>query len=265
MVTDCAFTGYGITGTAPPVNGRPAWWVNYDSLAWEYAPGAWAQLSTRIQPVTGALHVPAKDVDGWIALQGKNGSITPPSAAALALLEKVASHVKYGQAQPIAFPFQYSSPLPSGWQLRSTTFTILGNMLLGASINAGPAADPSALSVGGSISQLSTGASWSGKFGCGRAYGQAATVTRYGVSWTDRVINEPGKHVEMLCSTGVLSSTEKGLVNGLMIGIDVDKSIPGSNAPLPGSASLGGAFGVFARLRVFSATHPSAWTTAPLG
>jgi hypothetical protein len=39
---------------------------------------------------------------------------------------------------------------------------------------------------------------------------------------------------------------------------------PGSNAPLPGSAELGGALGVLARLR-FLGTSPAGWTTAPLG
>ncbi|MCW2933447.1 MAG: hypothetical protein JWM19_4409 [Actinomycetia bacterium] len=52
--------------------------------------------------------------------------------------------------------------------------------------------------------------------------------------------------------------------NGLDVGISLDMNTPGSNAPLPGSTSLGGAFGVFTRLKLLG-TDPADWTSAPLG
>jgi hypothetical protein len=71
-----------------------------------------------------------------------------------------------------------------------------------------------------------------------------------------RVLGEQDKHWENLCTTGT--------VNGVT-GIDVslDMNTPGSNAPLPGSAGLGGALGVLERTR-FLGADPAAWTTAPL-
>jgi hypothetical protein len=40
---DAAFT---VTGAAPNINGRPAFWTDHGSgVAWEYAPDAWSELS----------------------------------------------------------------------------------------------------------------------------------------------------------------------------------------------------------------------------
>lgn len=46
--------------------------------------------------------------------------------------------------------------------------------------------------------------------------------------------------------------------------VNLDQKSPGSNAPLPGAAQLGGAFGIYSRLRLLG-TDPSGWTSAPLG
>jgi len=272
---DCAFSGYGITGTATSIDGRPAYWVHYDSLAWEYAPGAWATLTAQVQPQQGGGPV-SSFANGWMMRLAKNlvartvredsaisniidnepqlairkGYVVLPSAATLALLEKVAGRVKFGQEQPIVSPFQLAGGLPAGWQLSpqdAVSFRVSGGRLLGTGISAGPAADPTALSAGASAPD---------GYGCNFVNGQSAYVTRYGVSWIYRVIDEVDKHVEMLCSTEP--------VDGLDIAISLDMNTPGSNAPLPGSASLGGVFGVFTRMK-FLGANPANWTPAPLG
>jgi len=46
--------------------------------------------------------------------------------------------------------------------------------------------------------------------------------------------------------------------------MSLDMNTPGSNAPLPGSAELGGALGALALTR-FLGTAPTAWTTIPVG
>ncbi|HEY6786690.1 MAG TPA: hypothetical protein VI365_05215 [Trebonia sp.] len=282
VTQDCAFSGYGITGIAPAIDGRLAYWVHYDSLAWEYAPGAWATLTATVQPrsdggpvssfANGWTMRVAKDLaartvkeDSAISniinnepqLAIKRGYVIPPSASTLAVLEKVASQVTFGQKQPIVFPFQMSGGLPSGWQLNSASYQMSGDKLIGTSIGFGSALDPSA----GSVTAMSpTG------YGCDFVTGQSSYVTRYGVSWIYRVIGETDKRVQMLCSTGSADSTatSAGLVNGLQVWVNLDENSPGSNAPLPGVAQFGGAFGIYSRLK-FLGTNPAGWTSAPLG
>ena len=87
--------------------------------------------------------------------------------------------------------------------------------------------------------------------------GQSSYVTRLGVQFAYRVLNETNKYWETLCTTGT--------VNGLVPYIAMDMNVPGSNAPLPGSVQLGGALGVLGRIRGFLGTDPAHWTTTPLG
>jgi hypothetical protein len=182
----------------------------------------------------------------------KDGQLIAPSAQTRELLHAVASAVKFGATQPVVFPFRLTGGLPAGWQLSplyAVSFQPYGGKLLGTGISAGSAADPTALSVSASLPD-GTGSD------CNFVAGQSSYFTKYGVSWVYRVIDEVDKHVQMLCSTEP--------VDGLDVGISLDMNTPGSNAPLPGSASLGGAFGVFTRMK-FLGTRPSGWTSAPLG
>ena len=278
LTTDCAFSGYGITGTASPVNGRPAYWVHYDSLAWQYAPGAWAVLVAEIPPLRGK--PTPSSAYGWTLGPGKNtpsaqvllkdptigkiidadpslaiakGYVIPPTAATLALVHQVAAQVKFGQKQPLVFPFQMSGGLPSGWQLNSTSFQVSGNTAVGTSIGFGSALDTSA----GSVSASSPNG-----YGCNFVTGQSSYVTRYGVSWIYRIIVAAGQQSQSLCSTGS-TGTPVGLVDGLQVWVNLDESSPGSNAPLPGVIKLGGAFGIYSRLK-FLGADPTDWTTQPL-
>lgn len=108
-----------------------------------------------------------------------------------------------------------------------------------------PAPDSTALSLG------------YGPGPCNFFDGQSSYLTRLGVRWVYRVLSEPDKHWENLCTTGTVNA-----VAG--IDVSVDMNTPGSNAPLPGSEELGGALGVLARTRFLGAS-PAGWTTAPLG
>jgi hypothetical protein len=221
---------------APDVNGRPAWYFGYgDSIAWEYAPSAWATLGAGMDETTPASYAQER----------------APSTQTKALLHQVASQVKFGQQQPIVLPFQMSAGLPKGWVLNSVSFQVSGNKLIGTGIGFGSALNPSA----GSVSASSpTG------YGCNFVAGQSSYVTKYGVSWIYRVIGQATKQVEMLCSTG----SSDGLVDGLQVWVNLDEDSPGSKVPLPGVAQFGGAFGIYSRLK-FLGADPSGWTTAPLG
>jgi hypothetical protein len=266
----CDDDGFAATGVAPDVGGRPAVWINYSGgIAWEYAPGAWASLGTSITPAADEPHSRRAAAErGWVVTPRtsadrrargmtpaqvraaiKKGGLIPPSATTLALLVRVASHVRYGQTAPLAFPFRLTGALPNGWRLTQVSFGVSGGRLIGNGVEAGPVADPTALSVGGSTMPVPTG--------CNFVTGQSSYVTRLGGQWVYRVLDETDKQWQSLCASGV--------VNGVAgVEVSMDMNTPGSNAPLPGSAELGGVLGVLTRLR-FLGPHPAAWTTTPLG
>jgi hypothetical protein len=97
-----------ILGTAPEVNGHPAYWTD-SGLAWEYAGGGWAELDAL--PYLGSVtSVPP----GWLGPAGAVSRtcsrpnlsvpltcVTPPdgpmSAQTRATLEKIASHIEWQQ------------------------------------------------------------------------------------------------------------------------------------------------------------------------
>ena len=232
------------TAAAPDVNGRPARWVNDGRrLAWEYAPDAWATVYDSPGPSatetgTGKAKLPRGAV--------KPGQL-PVTTTSRDLLIRVASAVKYAQAKPLLFSFKLTSPLPAGWRLSEQSFHVVAGRLLADGLNAGPAADPSALSIGASA-QFNA---------CNYVDGQSSYVTRDGVNWEYRVLDDHiAKNVEMLCSTAT--------VDGLQVNIYLDMAPEVAGAPpLPGSTQLGGAFGVYEKLRLLG-PDPANWTTNPL-
>lgn len=157
--------------------------------------------------------------------------------------------MRYGQTTPLKFPFRLTGELPKGWQLTRVSFGVVGGRLIGAGISAGPAVDPTALGVGGSTMPV--------PFGCNFVDGQSSYVTRLGVQWVYRVLAEPDKQWQSLCASRPING-----VAGVVVSMDMNT--PGSNAPLPGSAQLGGVLGVLTRLR-FLGPNASAWTTIPIG
>jgi len=230
----------GATGPAPDVNGRPALWINDGrGLAWEYAPDAWATVRTS----AGRRGVKLKR-----AADGAYQPVLPPVTAAQREEDlKVAAGVKYAQRIPLLFSFRLTSPLPAGWQLSEMSFADVGGRLLADGLNAGPAVDTSALG----ISALAPA------YGCNYVDGQSSYVTRYGVNWEYRVLDDHiAKDVEMLCSTAP--------VHGLQVNVYLDMAPEEAGAPpLPGSTELGGAFGVYEKLDLLG-TNPADWTTNPL-
>jgi hypothetical protein len=233
----------GATGVAPDVNGRPALWIEAGrAIAWEYAPDAWASLGA----VPGG-HPTAADrarLRGDVA--GKR-TLLPVTAAERKLVLRVASAVKYQQKTPVLFSYKLTSPLPAGWQLQSVTFEDIGGRLLADGLNAGPAVDTSALGLSANTQF----------YACNYVDGQSSYVTEDGVNWEYRVLDDHiAKNVEMLCSTTK--------VDGLQIEVYLDMAPEEAGAPpLPGSTAIGGAFGVYQKMRLLG-PDPANWTTTPL-
>jgi len=224
---DAAFTA---TGTAPNVNGQPAFWTDHGAgVAWEYAPDAWAELS-----LSGI-------ADG-------GGKAVPPTAATQALLQKVAAHVAYGDTTPLTFAFRLSGELPAGWQVWRASFDVSGGRMFGTGITVGPSIDTSALTISASTV--------TGPAACDSGAGQPAYVSRLGVSWAYIVNNLPRDTQQLLCATAPV-----GGLTGVNITMDMDN--PESGTPLPGSMQLGGALGVLSRLLLLG-PNPAAWITNPV-
>jgi hypothetical protein len=227
----------GTSGKAPDVNGRPAWWIlDGRGITWEYAPAAWADV-----------RITARLKGSAASKRADRLAPAPPATRDLAL--KVAGAVKYAQRTPLVFDVRLDSSLPAGWSLQEMGFHVVDGHLLADDVAAGPAADPSALSVSATRPL---------GYGCDYVSGQSTYLTRYGVNWEYRVLDDHiAKNVEMLCSMQAIDGLD------LNIYLDMAPEQAGA-APLPGSSQLGGAFGVYTRLRLLG-TNPADWTTDPLG
>lgn len=228
LCTDAAFI---VTGVAPDVNGRPAFWTDHGSgIAWEYAPDAWAELSLS-------------------GIAGAGGQALAPSAATRALLQKVAAHVAYGDTTPLTFAFRLSGELPAGWQVWRAGFGVSGGRMFGTGITVGPSVDTSALSISASTV--------TGPAVCDSGAGQPTYVNRLGVSWAYIVNSQPGDTPQQrLCATAPV-----GGLTGVNISMDMNN--PASGAPLPGSAQLGGTIGVLGRLLLLG-PDPAGWIANPV-
>ena len=242
------------TGPAPDVNGRPAFWfLGGRGIAWEYAPGAWAEVRFIAGPQGPGIvrgRVAAARRRGSRAAAGKRAAWqTPAPAGTRDLVLKIADAVKYEQHTPLVFDVQLAGPLPAGWSLlQQMTFHVVDGRLLADGFSVGPAADTSALSISASKPL---------GYGCNFVSGQSSYVTRYGVNWEYRVLDDHiAKNVEMLCSMQP--------IDGLDVNIYLDMAPEEAGAaPLPGSYQLGGAFGVYTRLHLLG-LNPANWTTDPL-
>jgi hypothetical protein len=240
-------------GKAPDVNGRPAIWIlDGRGIAWEYAPGAWADL--HITPGSALSAATLAGVRGArlkrlvSAADQRAAMHTPAPAGTRDLVLKIADAVKYAQRTPLVFDVRLTSPLPAGWSLQEMGFHVVDGRLLADGLNVGPAADTSALSISATKPLGS---------GCNYVSGQSLYVTRYGVNWEYRVLDDHiAKNVEMLCSMQP--------IDGLDVNIYLDMAPEEAGAaPLPGSYQLGGAFGVYARLHLLG-LNPANWTANPL-
>lgn len=242
------------SGKAPDVNGRPAlWMIDGRGIAWQYAPGAWADVH-----ISAGRHGHGTTPAGKDAARLKGlGSAaderaarqTPAPAGMRDLILKIADAVNYAQRTPLVFDLRLASPLPARWSLQDMGFHVVDGRLLADGLNVGPAADTSALSIS-ATKPLG--------YACNYVSGQSSYVTKYGVNWEYRVLDDHiAKNVQMLCSTQP--------IDGLDVNIYLDMAPEEAGAaPLPGSYQLGGAFGVYARLHLLG-LNPANWTADPLG
>jgi hypothetical protein len=237
---------------APDINGRPAWWIlDGRGIAWEYARGAWAHvfMPAGRQPrfATGRID-PARLRS--LRAAAERAARQAPSAGTRDLIVKIADAVRYAQHTPLVFDVKLAVRLPAGWSLlQQMGFHDVAGRLLADGFSVGPAVDTSALGIS-AAKPLG--------YGCNYVTGQSSYVTRYGVNWEYRVLDDGiAKNVEMLCSMQP--------IDGLDVNIYLDMAPEEAGAaPLPGSYKLGGAFGVYTRLHVLG-PNPANWTTDPLG
>jgi hypothetical protein len=254
-----------LSGKAPDVNGRPAFWILHgNGIAWEYAPGAWAEIRI-IVPLRSPLQRNVDGRQGRGTAPGRKDAArlkvsgtgihkraawqTPAPAGTRHLVLKIADAVKYAQHTPLVFDVRLASPLPAGWSLQEMGFHVVAGRLLADGLDVGPAVDTSALGIN-ATKPLG--------YGCNYVDGQSQYVTKYGVNWEYRVLDDHlAKNVEMLCSMQPIDGLD------LNIYMDMAPEVAGA-APLPGSYQLGGAFGVYTKLQLLG-LNPANWTTDPLG
>jgi hypothetical protein len=217
-------------GQLPPVNGRPAITVT-SGIAWEYAPGAWAVLTTGTGVTSSGRTIPA---------------------LSRAELYQVASHVVFGSRQPIYFPFRLAGGLPPGWQVRGMGFRVSGTRPVSEQrFPAGPASQPEwdyELSIDATPGNLNL------QDPCRFTSGKSSYVTRDGVRWITTPAPTGGSSI-CVANPDPRAARDgiAGRVNGLQVYIGVGPS-----------GLLGDALSVLDRLTLLG-PDPANWTDQPLG
>jgi len=178
--------------------------------------------------------------DAWASLHlGCQGAV-PESMRSV--MSKVAAGVTYADSTALRVPF-WVSGLPVGWPVSATTFTDSPSVLSAASVTFGPPVYPAAVTISVTSSSAGPGCS----FMPGSRY-----VTVDGVRGILQAT--PTGYAELLCVNNV---------NGQQITVNLQERIPGTGAPVPGAAGLGGAVGVASMIHLLGA-DPAGWTTNPL-
>ncbi len=253
---------YGIAGhdvtplsrAAPTVRAGSAFYQPDGGLAWEYAPGSWAQLTPFVLVTGGGSNRQGElrqyaAAEGWMPGPAQPGiSAAVQSAATRALLRKVAANVSYGGTTHIVFPFQLPA-LPAGWALSGVGYTQSRGRLLGTgNLTAGPAGDPGALNVQAEQAGLASST-------CKIIPGQWSRTHVQGALAAAGTLDKPGIHVQQVCARDIA---------GLYLWLSLDRDVPGTSRPVPGGAGLGGVANLAGRLRLLG-TDPAAWTADPVG
>ncbi len=236
-----------LLAVAPGVRGGSAFYLPSGGLAWEYAPDSWAQLTPTTQSIGGRdrLRRSYEAAAGWTngpAIQGF--PTTVQSAAARALLRKIAGRISYGAAAHIVFPFQLAA-LPVGWAVSSVGYVPSGSRLLGTGgLQAGPARDPWALYAG-----VMPAGTEGGRCKINRGEGEFVRVHGAPATLYSNVLNS-GQSL-YVCDT-----------DGMYLNINLVITIPKTHTPVPGAASLG-ALALARRIRLLG-TDPAGWTAQPV-
>ena len=249
---DCTDFSPLLAGRAPDVAGSPAFWtLTQGGVAWEYGRDAWAILEPMPNPAT-CVHCSAHPaLSGWdaeVATNGRQAVAQSPSARQLLL--RIASGVRFGLSPTVRFGFTLAG-LPRSWNPdrsgNSASFAILDNQLVDVGWSAGPADDPTALSIA-----VTPAASAGAITSCNYVAGQSSYLRLDGARVMLRTIDEPYKHWEELCAPDV---------RGLSVYITLDTNVPTTNdTPLPGGRTVGGVLKVFRHLKLAGA-NVGDWTT----
>lgn len=203
-----------LTGKAPDVNGRPAFWGQGSYLVWEYEPGAWTSLR------------------GFEEQGGNDAGVTMDTANRKLLL-KVAGNVRFSPNNPSGFPLWLRVP-SSSWELDYNMGHVAWNGVYEAS-GVGrlrPARGESMPVDGETIAAVAK--SSPDPDACPKGIGQPQSVVKDGVTWTyypNQVLDKPDYPPSkqpggMLCS----DKPVKGLylIVSLSIGSNAGKPLPGS-------------------------------------
>ena len=237
------------SGPAPDVNGRIAYWGNNGTaLAWQYAPGSWAVLQAQ-----------------------SSGNTQFPAAQAKTLLPKMAASVKFGQTQPIVFPFKLSGAVPADWHPVSATYTVLGTgQYLASELDVAPYLDYEEHGVTGLIIDAGETPEVNGNNTCtAQAVISGPTMAESnvqmdGVSW---VVQTPPK------STAANSQASQALPYGALGNDDAAAcnlqpdnglyAFADLKVNTTGAAQTGGITTILTHLSILSA-DPQSWTSTPL-
>ena len=231
---------------APEVRGGTAFYLLGGGLAWEYAPDSWAQLApgTMIVGMTALRTYQA--AAGW-----ENGAIigdfptTVESEATVQLIAKVAASVRYGSRAPIVFPFQLAA-LPAGWAVSGVTYGVAYGLRVGTvNLSAGPASFPAALNV--QVQEATE------QKHCSGPPAGAQVVSVHGAP-AYLYANPPRHQPQEIYACHVA---------GLGFTIQLDRTLAGSDRPVPGLASLGGVLRVARGMRLLGPDR-DAWTAHPV-
>lgn len=252
----CGETTDQETGQAPDIDGRPAYWGDGGTvLAWQYAPDSWAELQA----------------DSSSAQAGTSINAGFPASQAETLLPEIAARVKFGQTQPIAFPFRLSQSLPVGWHPVTVTYAVSNGKYLGIELGVGPYADweehgTAALSFAAAATAKTNsfiGACTPQTYNYVPAPGQPAETTSYpekdGVTW---LLVQPSGKPETSSSTifplnqDVGSLCNQQPLNGFYVNAI-------AHAEIPGYTQLGGITGVLGHLEILG-TNPASYTPTPI-
>jgi hypothetical protein len=230
------------SGRAPDVNGRIAYWGNGGlDLAWQYAPGSWALLRAQ----SGGNEM-------FSSLQAQN------------LLPRMAASVKFGQTQPIIFPFKLFGAVPTDWRPVSATYTVsAAGGYLANELDVAPYADYEAHGVTGLIVDAGEKADVNGSTCAVKSGGTQAGTTsslfpQAGVVWLVRtpIVATGTKSTQgSVPSSNDATACTQGPDKGLYVFADLKLDTTG--------APSGGISAVLTHLSVLGADLGS-WTTTPI-
>jgi len=204
---------------AAAIHGRPAYWAaDYGqggSLIWEYAPGGWARLD-----------LPSR-AEG------------PPPASAHAMLQRIATSVRYGDTTAVKFPY-WLTGVAASWPVAGTSYTSPpGGSLPGTDLTLQSAAGDYQVSLYIEPASSST---------CPFIIGQSQYVTFAGASAVLRVASG----IQDLCAPDL---------HGLRVEVS---DLPDSADPwLPAASGPEGVLGIAHALHLIGA-DTAAWTIRPL-